>query len=280
MSKKRTLLLLPLLALLLSGCITLRLETKINRDDSGEKAFIFAFDKSVMSMIESMAEESGAEMDDIWAEVRESAKEIEGAKVEDYETKDVQGIKIIVPFDDLEELESLSGSATFEGTDIVSVNQEGDARVLEATVQIGDIASGLGEAGAGELGDLDPADLDIEYVYVIDVQGTVLEYSPQDIAEIEGSKVTWDLSRASGETATLRIKWEPGGGLDMMTILVIALAAGALLLVVVGVIVTMRGNRPPDEAVPEPATEPPPEPVTSDSELPATDEWQDIPDSD
>jgi hypothetical protein len=276
MPKKRTLLLIPLLALLLSGCITLRLETKINKDDSGEKAFIFALDKSVMSMMESMAEESGAEMDDIWAEARESASDIEGAKVEDYETDDVQGIKIIVPFDDLKELEALSNNQAFEGTDSVSISQEGDARVLEATVQIGDITSGLGEAGAGELGDFDPADLDIEYVYVIDVQGDVLEYSPQDIAEIEESKVTWDLGRASGDTVTLRIKWEPGGGLNIMTLLLIALAGGAVVLVIVGVIVTMRGKRPPEALAPEAA--PSTDPITPAAQPPAEDEWKDIPD--
>ena len=275
MPKKRTILLIPLLALLLSGCITLRLETKINKDGSGEKAFIFALDKSVMSMMESMAEESGAEMDDIWAEARANANDIAGAKVEDYKTDDVEGIKVIVPFDNLEELEALNSSEIFEGTDVVSVRQDGNARELEATIQVGDIMSGLGEAGAGELGDFDPSDLDIEYVYVIDVQGKVLEYSPQDIAEIKGSKVTWDLSQASGDTVTLQIKWEPGGGLDMMTILLIALAGGALLLVVGGVVVIMRGKQKPDEFAPEPLTES----ATPTAEPPTTDEWQDIPDS-
>lgn len=278
MPKKRTLLLIPLLALLLSGCITLRLETKINKDDSGEKAFIFALDKSVMSMMESMAQESDAEMDDIWAEARANANDIAGAKIEDYKTDDVEGIKIIVPFDNLEELEALNSSEIFEGTDVVSVRQDGNTRELEATIQIGDIMSGLDEAGAGELGGFDPSDLDIEYIYVIDVQGKVLEYSPQNIAKIEGSKVTWDLSQASGDTVTLRIKWQPGGGLGTMTILLIALAGGALVLIIVGVVVVviMRGKQKPDEFAPEPL----PEPAMPAAEPPITEEWQDIPDSD
>jgi hypothetical protein len=245
---KKRVFLISLLAVLLSGCITLRIETKINEDGSGKKSFVMAFDKSVISMIESMGEDSGMSTEDIWAEARDGASAIEGAKVEEYKDDKSEGIKIIVPFDDLAELQALSQSDLFQGADVVSVSEDGDTRTLKAVVSVGDVASGLGEAGGEDLEGIDPGDIEIEYSYTVDVEGKILEYSHKEIAEVEGSKITWDLVKAgSTDELELMVKWKPGkesgGMLPYLLIAIVVIAGG---MIVLGIVMSLR--KPKEQA--------------------------------
>jgi len=216
--KKRALVIISLCVILLSGCITIRVENKINADGSGEKSVLLALDKSMMSMFESMAAESGESMDDIWAEARTGAEAIEGAKVEDYSDDDVEGIKMIVPL------------------------------TLKAQVDVGELTSGLGEAGGAELEGFDLGDIELEYTYAVEVEGKILDHSPKDIAEVKGGKVTWDLVQSNSQTVELMIKWSPGGGgISILTILLIVIVAGGVVLVAVGVFLALRGRRSQDQ---------------------------------
>jgi hypothetical protein len=223
---RRVLILVMLSALLTGGCVTIRMETKIKKDGSGTKSFVLAFNKSVMSMMESMADESGAGIDDIWATASEGAAAIPGATVKQFSDDESEGINVSVPFGSLEELEALSSNDTFEGTDSVSVSRDGDVTTMVATVNVGKVTSGFDEAGGQGLEGFDMGEFDFEYSYAVEVEGEILEYSPQDIATIDGSKVTWDLTRAISDTVALTLKWEPGGGLDLVYILLVAAAVG------------------------------------------------------
>lgn len=240
--KIRVLALVSLLALTASGCITIRMETEIEQDGSGTKSVVLALDKSIMSMMESMAQEAGTSTEDIWATAREGAATIEGATVEQYSDDEAEGIQITVPFGSLDELEALSSSDTFQRADTVTVSQNGDTTTLNAIVNVGDITSGLDEVGGQELEGFDLGEIEIKYTYAVEVEGDILEYSPKDIATVEGSKVTWDLTRASADSVELMLKWEPGGGLDLLIILLIVVAFGGLVLVVAGVVLTARGR--------------------------------------
>ena len=237
---RRVFILVMLSALLTGGCVTIRVETKIKKDGSGTKSFVLAFDKSVISMMESMADESGAGIDDIWANASEGAAAIPGATVEQFSDDESEGIRVSVPFGSLEELEALSNNDTFEGTDSVSVSRDGDVTTMVATVNVGEVTSGFDEAGGQGMEGFDMGEFDFEYSYAVKVEGEILEYSPQDIATIDGSKVTWDLTRASSDTVALTLKWGPGGGLDLVYILLVAAAVGGVLLIVAGVILTVR----------------------------------------
>jgi hypothetical protein len=225
--------------------VTVRVETKIKGNGSGTKSVILAFDKVMMGMIESMAEGSG-EMGDIWAEAAASAEQVPGFKVEDYATEELEGIKVIASFDSLEELEALSSSEGFQGLDLVTISQNGDKNTFRATLDTSELsAAGTEMEGfeGAELEGFSMEDLDIEYNYVLDVEGEILSYSPKDIATVEGSKVTWNLAQASGPNLELTLEWTPGGGPDMMVIVLIGVIIVGLLFVVVGVVLTMRGKQ-------------------------------------
>jgi hypothetical protein len=241
--KKPALVLLGLLVILMSGCVTLRLETKIDADGSGTKSLILAFDKSVMSMMESMAEESGTPVGDIWETARAGASSINGATVKDYSDDEMEGIQIIVPFDNLDELVALSSSDAFEGADVVSVQQNGDTTTLNATVTVGDVESSLGQAGGENLEGFDLGEINLEYSYSVEVEGDILDHTPKEFATVEDSKVTWDLTRASTDTVELMIRWKPGGGLDTTVLLLIVVAVGGVALVVIGILLSLRSQR-------------------------------------
>jgi hypothetical protein len=241
--KKPSFVLLGLLSILISGCVTLRLETKIDADGSGTKSLVLAFDKSVMSMMESMAEESGTPVGDIWETARAGAGSIKGATVKDYKDDEMEGIEIVVPFDNLDELEALSSSDAFEGADVVSVKRDGDTTTLNATVTVGDVESNLGEAGGESLEGFDLGEINLEYSYSVEVEGDILDYAPTEFATIENNKVTWDLTRASADTVDLMIRWKPGGGLDVTFLLLIVIAIGGVALVAIGILLSLRSRR-------------------------------------
>ncbi|MGD9100882.1 MAG: hypothetical protein PVF45_10420 [Anaerolineae bacterium] len=239
--KRRVLILISLLAVLLSGCVTLRIETRIKADGSGKKSFVMAFDKEAIAMIEE-AGEGG----DIWDQSRENITgSIKGAKIEDYSDDKSEGIKVTVPFANLAELEALSQSDVFQGADAVSVSQEGDTMTLRAVVNIGDITSGMDQSGGMGM-EIAPGDFEMEYSYAVDVQGEILAYSHKDIAEIKGSKVTWNLINANAEQLELSVKWKPGSEPtnDMFTYLLIGIVVLGVVLIGAGVIMTLRPKQP------------------------------------
>jgi hypothetical protein len=239
--KRRVLILISLLAVLLSGCVTLRIETRIKADGSGKKSFVMAFDKEVIAMIEE-AGEGG----DIWEQSRENISgAIKGAKIEDYSDDKSEGIKVTIPFANLAELEALSQSDVFQGADAVSVSQESDTMTLKAVVNIGDITSGMDQSGGMGM-EIAPGDFEMAYSYAVDVQGEILAYSHKDIAEIKGSKVTWNLINANAEQVELTIKWKPGSEPtnNMFTYLLIGIVVLGVVLIGAGVIMTLRPKQP------------------------------------
>lgn len=249
--KRPSFVLLGLMCILISGCVTLRLDTKIDADGGGTKSLVLAFDESVMSMMESMAEESGTPVGDIWEMARVSAGSINGATVKDYKDEEMEGIEIVVPFDNLDELEALSSSDAFEGADVVSVERDGDTTTLNATVTVGDVESNLGEAGGESLEGFDLGEINLEYSYSVEVEGDILDYAPTEFATVENNKVTWDLTRASADTVELMIRWKPGGGLDVTFLLLIVIAIGGVALVVIGILLSLRSGRDKPASVAE-----------------------------
>jgi hypothetical protein len=109
-------------------------------------------------------------------------------------------------------------------------------------VSVGDVTSRLGEAGGESLEGFDMGDIDLEYSYAIEIEGNIIEYAPKEIATVDGSKVTWDLTSASTDTVELMLKWEPGGGLNPLLIVLIATALGGLILVAAGIFLTVRSK--------------------------------------
>jgi hypothetical protein len=246
--KGRLLVLFIMLATLISGCITVDIETKIKKDGRGTRSFVLALDRSVISMLEGAAQEAGVAMNDIWGAVRAEAQSIEGAQVEDYSDGTVRGIKVTLPFASLEELQALSSGDGVKGADAVTVSQDGDVKTLSARVNIGEVAAALTEVGDQNLEGFEFGEIDLQFTYAVEVEGRLLKYAPQDMAVVEGGRVTWDLSQVDADAVELTIQWDSGDGAGLFIFLLVVVILAALALMVSGVIMTRRTKSAPARA--------------------------------
>jgi hypothetical protein len=243
--KGRLLVLLVTLTTLIGGCVTVRVETKIEKDGSGTRSFVLALDKSAISMLEGVAQEAGVPMDDIWGTVRADAQAIEGAQVEDYEEDYVQGIRVTLPFASVEELEALSSTEGVEGVDAVAVSQDSDVMTLSATVNVGEVAAALAEVGDQNLEGVEFGEIDLHFTYAVEVAGRILEYAPLDKAVVEDSRVTWDLSGIDAAAVELMIQWDSSGASSPPTFLLLIAILITLALAAWGAILVRRGKHRP-----------------------------------
>jgi hypothetical protein len=243
--KRRLLILLITLTTLISGCVTVRVETRIKKDGSGTRSFVLALDKSVISMLEGVAQEAGVPTDDIWGAARADAQAIEGAQVEDYSEDDVQGIRVTIPFASVEELQALSSGEGVEGVDVVTVSQDGHVMTLSATVNVGEVATALTEVGDQNLEGFQFGEIDLLFTYAVEVEGRILEYTPQDAAVVEGHRVTWDLSGIDAAAAELMIQWDANDESSPPIFPLLVALLAVLALVTCGVILIRRGKQGP-----------------------------------
>jgi hypothetical protein len=238
--KKRTFVLISLFTLLLSGCITMRVETKIKKGGSGSHTVLVAFDKSAMEALGGVSSEDvGSE--EFVAQAQAQVSHIPGAKVEEYKTDELEGVKVSVPFKSFEELERISTKGgLIELFDTVAISHEGDTTTLQgsfSTLAPTDLGEGL---EGFDVENMDLEEMGVEVTYSIEVEGQILSYAPKHNATVKGGKVTWDLVKANPDETALMVKWGPGGGTDMTVVLLAVVAMGGVTLAAVGGLLMIR----------------------------------------
>jgi hypothetical protein len=199
-------------ALLLAGCVTIRAETRINPDLSGEKIMIAAMDDAFMEMAE--------EGEDPFADMKKDLPP--NARVEDYhdEAKGQSGIKITVPFANLEELAALSESGGyFEDFDQIEVQRSGDTITMRVTVSTEDLSAEMGQASGETSGEEEvPPEMAeqlaemFDFAYSVAPVGEIVGYSPQEGAKLdaETNTVTWQIDLTAEGDSVYEITWKPG----------------------------------------------------------------------
>jgi hypothetical protein len=221
-------------ALFLGGCVSIRVETKINPDFSGEKRMTVAMDDSFLDMAKSMTTpEPGATPEDPFADFKKSATDMPGARVEDFHDDAAKqtGATIIVPFANLNELIALSETGPFSNTDKVEVTQSGDTATMQVTMNMGSLTSEMGAAAAGAEGTATPAAEGtpepqameqmakmFEFTYAVAPAGQIVDYSPKEGATFDQgtNQVAWKLDLTAKTPPVFKITWKPGGVLPMM----------------------------------------------------------------
>jgi hypothetical protein len=237
MKKKPFLVTVLVAVLFLTGCITLKIENDIRPDGSGAKSQIIAMDMEAMEgFVQSMGvtPEPGAQeenpLEDSFEELEQKAAAVPGATVEEYKdpTTGREGIKVTVPFANLDELVALSSTELFGDVDAISFQQSGSSTTMNITVSTGDLSEEVSEsAGEGGEEEATPSPeekamqqqmlqmMDIEFTYSVIVPGVIADYAPKDSATVEGNKIAWDLSQAllemDADSVNLMVQWESGG---------------------------------------------------------------------
>lgn len=223
---KRILISSALLAVFLSSCVTMRLETRLKKDGSGSFVIVTAFDKQ---MIESMGKAQGVDMDDILSGLSGGPMPgMPNTRMEEFKEGDKQGFKIIVTFQDMADLQAQMQEMNLASS--VSLTPEGEALIFRAFFDGNLMTQGLDSSQRAELEGLDLENMDlnelgIEFSYVVDVEGRVLDYAPREFGKARGGQVTWDLTKAPPEAQTMEfvVKWKPGDKADNKNVLLIVL---------------------------------------------------------
>lgn len=218
-------------ALFLAGCVTIRVDTKINSNLSGERSMIIAMDDSTIEMMKSSTTpEPGKENEEVnpFDSFKKDASNLPpNAKVEDYhdDFNKQTGVKITVPFANLDELVSLSKTGTFSGTDEIEIQRSGETVTMRMKMQTQNLTSEMSSGAAlttPESGEPQPT-VDPEmakqmasmfdFTYSVAPAGEIVSYSPKDGAKLDSATntVTWKVDLASEDALQYEITWKPGG---------------------------------------------------------------------
>ena len=209
--------------LLLSGCVTIRTETVVNPDLSGSRSVILAMDKSMMDMMASQGE-GGAEPQDPFAEIQGEFQKVPGAAVEPYVDAKTgnEGVKITIPFKDLNDLATQKFSEGEDGLDTVTWSNDGNVYTLEFAVNTGELAAASSQSSGGSTEPMTPeeqamqtqmmAAMGMELSYSIALPGKIVDYSPKDGATYNASdnSIIWVLDLSKAQADKIVVKWDNG----------------------------------------------------------------------
>ena len=250
---RRLLLLAPLAALVLTGCIRAEIAIRVNEDGSGTVSLLTAVDGSVLAAFASG--EGGSGLGDLVGDgdIASAFTDIDeadlpsGASVEAYEDGDFVGARVTVPFaagDDVASaLERLSADGG-DDTPFAGVGGAFESFVLERgaadeggwrfDARLSDDATdaGLGEGGGDAFGDAIASALlgDASFTVRLALPGEIVEHNAD---EISGGELVWHLDVLDPGARPLMARSEAsagsGGGVSTSVLVVGLLVVAGLL---------------------------------------------------
>lgn len=244
-----------LLAVLLGGCIEVRIESVFEDDLSARHALQTTIERAGLDQLAAMGGEEFDPFEDS-EEIRSEA-EAAGLDYEQIDTEEHVGWRVSKRFDDssdvgttLNEMFAESDPEaeavnTFSGT----IEKDGNTYRLNLTVNSDDVFEDQ-ESEADDLG-MDPADL-FSFVYIVTMPGEVTETNGTRVGD---NQVRWDLP-ITGSTTLTAVSEEAGSGGGAGTIILIAIIAAVVLAGLAAALFLMQRRRQPAAlgASPAPAT--------------------------
>ncbi len=207
---------LGILAALLVGCIQAEIAVRVEDDGSGTTSVLFAFDESLLELMESFDESDTAEEFDptsIFDTIDEAV--VPDAEVEPYRDGDFVGARITAPFDDVEDipamLDEITSGIAFPGSEpatdvegasafehvVIERDEDGGWR-LDALVAPEPATETTGDPAEDEFA----SDLleDASFTVVVALPGELKEHNADE--EVDGELI-WNLDLAMTEPRTL-----------------------------------------------------------------------------
>ena len=229
---RRTVPLVFLLAIALSGCFKINLDIEVNDDGSGTIGGLIALDTEAAAQLASIFEEEGAEApsrDELCEEFLTDTDVPEGATTEPFDDGKFCGVRFSQDFTAAELDSVVSESLAGDGTGDFDIRRDGDGWRFDAT---------FSEEATGDA-DFFPSELfsDAEFVIRVKLPGRQVEYNADRI-EGDGTMV-WDVNLFEPGPA-LMARTEPGspitgsGGDDGSNTALIIVAVLAVLALAIG----------------------------------------------
>lgn len=212
-----------ILASLLVGCVQAEIAVRVEDDGSGTTSVLFAFDESLLELMESFDESDSAEEFDptsIFDAIDETV--VPDAEVEPYRDGAFVGARITAPFDDVQDIPAMldeitSGIALPGGEPATGgeggaferfvIERDGEGWRLDALVAAGPAAEGAGD---------DPTEDEFAAQLLEDASFTVVVVLPGELEEhnadeeVEG-ELTWNLDLEMTEPRTLTARTAAAG---------------------------------------------------------------------
>lgn len=232
-----------LLAVLLSGCIEVRIESVFEDDLSAVHALQTTIERQGLDQLAAMGGEEVDPFEDS-EQTREEA-EAAGFTYEEIDTEEFVGWRVSKNFDDSSDLggtlnrmfEESDPEAeavnTFNGT----LEKDGSTFRLNLTINSDDVFED--QEDTDDLG-MDPADL-FSFVYIATMPGKVTETNGEIIGD---NQVRWDLPITGTATLTAVSEEEGAGGGASTIIIIAALVALVLAALAAGYFVMQRRRQP------------------------------------
>ncbi len=238
MRRLTLLLVVPLAAILLTGCVRIEIVMRVADDGSGMISFLTAIDSSAMDALGAL-DPGASDAASGFTEVDESSLP-PGATAELYEEGTFVGSRVMIPFaasgDVAATIAGLAGDASdFAGPDGLferfALESDGDGWLFEAQFP----QDMMGDVAGADAPELDPALLgpllsEASFTVRVALPGTVVEHNAD---RIEGDELIWDLGILDPGSRPMMARTELGGGegispalIVAATVVVVAAAAG------------------------------------------------------
>ncbi len=192
-------------ALLLSGCLTLSVHTRLQASGAAERTVAVAVDSVLLQTAAIQPLES-----------LQRVAEASGWSVERFRdaARDQEGVRLRRTLSSLEDLNQLPEGDPLAGLERITVETQGDLQVLTATLSMAGILERL-RIAAGEP-PLSPEDLSLlraagfRLGYELELPGPVIDYTPRGNAWVDGRRIRWEVPLSPDQpVATLRVTWRP-----------------------------------------------------------------------
>jgi hypothetical protein len=234
-----------LLAVLLSGCIEVKIESEFDSDLSARHVFETTIEKEALEQLQSM----GGEDTDTFSDTEEIEREAneQGLDFERIENDERIGWRVSKRVEDSSDVgaalnevfqgadpEAEPSSGGFSGT----FTRDGDTFRLDLTVTSDEVFEGQ-EEDAEDLG-MDMSQI-ITFVYIATMPGEVTETNGTKIGD---NKVQWDIP-LTGTTTLTAVSQETGGGAASSNLLLFGLIALLLIGGAVAAFLFMQRRRRP-----------------------------------
>lgn len=194
-----------LVAMGLSGCLTLEVHTRVGPDGSAERTVVVAVDSVLLQT---------APVDPM-AALRQGA-EAAGWRVERYQDpqQGQEGLRLHRTLAVVEDLNRLAAGDPLAGLERVALGAEGEFQTLTVTLSVAGILDRL-RVAAGEppfsgedLALLRAAGLRLRYE--VELPGPIVEYAPRRDAQVEGRRIRWDVPLSPDQpTVSMSVTWRP-----------------------------------------------------------------------
>lgn len=205
--------------IMLTGCVNINYEVKVNKDGSGEISYVYAFSKESLNSLK-------VSVDEMIGQSKEQAEK-NGYKTETYEDEESSGFKASKHINDLEKEFSLQDAF---GDDYVKDNENNGIKIKKNFLK-----TEISQNAEIDLTSMKDIATMVKMKYTVKLP---VDVKTNNATNADGKTLTWELN--GGEVNKIEYT---AVGMNVMAILGIVLVVAAVIAIVVVGCIFMKKNK-------------------------------------